>query len=441
MRTVQSKEKVHMILIYVAALIALSPDLRKSTSLWAAVLLLWYLLLPVLHLGKRRLSIVPVFPLLLFAWFLYLLFLEFVGFSSSAFGNYFRILAAFDLLIKTMYIRKYFSDTTKVFLYRMLLFTIIAIILRNISTGAAHYGVNVSGLIYELSDSENIASTMFYNMLAFLIGILFCVLRYERTFFKALSILLIALSYYFMLRINPRAIAMLLSLLLIFLDIVMLHKQSFQWYIVCIVITLFCAAVLINFPEEIILLFPPRIQIRLNTILAILSRSDAGMRLGRLELMKTSLRTWLSSPKNFLIGVGYYPGMNYISIVGQHTMIADYLAFFGCIGGGFLLLFFRNIKKNLFSAGGQKSNVYLRLGGNIFFAFLMISFTSQPISAEIFISAFLIYVLVEPLINEQHESIGGETPIPSQRNNNHSKAENYGRDKLTDDRDLPKKSY
>jgi hypothetical protein len=144
-------------------------------------------------------------------------------------------------------------------------------------------------------------------------------------------------------------------------------------------------------------ILPERVVLRYKAVLNFQRNVDNGF-LTRLYLSVNSIKTQFSSAKSFLFGIGNHLGEDSMWRIGQHSLITDFMAKYGCIGITFLVYFFSYIKKKYkcYSMDVKENALVV----TTWIIFLIMSVMTNSFRAENGISCFLLLsVILEPKRN------------------------------------------
>lgn len=204
----------------------------------------------------------------------------------------------------------------------------------------------------ELLQSLNVGGSTFFTMSMFFFNVCFFVfLNTDVKVIRIGSLLFCLLALVFVLFCSQKGSNIVYLLLSIPLQLYAKHTKRISSFVVStIFISLFALLLLMLFKDAIIQMIidmapSERVSVRLITLLDKKnSMADDDVVSGRTELYFLSLKTWLSNPVNFLIGIG-----DNISVydvvstgIGRHSDLFDTLARYGLIGG---LILFATIKR------------------------------------------------------------------------------------------------
>lgn len=377
------------IVLFVTVLISVTPILNQQFSkiIWSILIALWYIVVACERRNQRFHYF--SFSCLILIWILWEITLKVFGFSSASIGNYFLLITFFDMIIKSLYVQQYYSNKEKRILLRLIQIIIAVNIISNIYVGYIYSNIHYYVYFYpEQYLNLNVAQTEFYNMLAFFIGANFFLVQKEKNkICKVFDVFLIILSYYFILNFETRTTSLIMSFILILLIIINRNPSKLRKILKTILfITFFSSIFLIEF-DFIIRYLPERVAVRISAVINhdTFINSEYTSRVG---LFFNGVRTMFSSLPNFIFGVGNHLGSDYSSIIGQHSLISDYMAKYGLLGLLFLLYFFSSIKKVFCNL---KTNHFVSEYNKIvIFVFIIISFLSNSFRSETAVVVFLI---------------------------------------------------
>lgn len=353
----RKNEKTNSFFVKLSVLIALIPDLNRylPKSIWIIVIALWYVH-TFLFTTRHKRTRISLFAFVLIIGVSLEVLLRVVGYSTAEYGNYFIKIGFVDLLIKSVYLYKNYSKKEKKLIFRETHLLMLFLILQNIFDGITvpniHYYIYFFPKRYI---GMNVAMTEFYNVIAFFIGVLTVDFIYQKGLnIRLLDLISIVIAYYFLFSYEPRTTAITLSLLLVSLVLIKTARKTANRIVFGIAIVLF-ACFVISFAGEIVIpLLPKRVTAR---IIAVLKLSNARLvdsdYYGRLRLFLASWNTFLSSPKTFLVGIGYHLGDAFRGVIGQHAFIVDSLAAYGVLGGLFLIYSFGSMWKTFVIKGDK----------------------------------------------------------------------------------------
>lgn len=366
---------------------SLFPFVFNNINLLTLIIIaLWYI---EIYFFEKHLDIPVKFILFLLCWWLYVLFLHIIGYSTAAIGNYYILLRFFDVVIKSVFVLRYYNNIEKIILATFVYLSIFSIIIENL------YYLSIYGETYrqlyllaaytkDNMSGINFASTAFYNSLIFFIGVSFYQAMYSSRFiYKLFHYLCLLISYFFMFLIETRATSLFLSLLLILLIFYFSRVSSlekiFYFYFFIIIVSL----IPLWLPAFIDIL-PDRVAERCMALFYSNSDDDEGF-LSRFELMSNSISSFAS---NVLFGVGDHRGHEYWHLIGQHSQIFDDLARYGFIGLLFIIRFYCDIYK-YFTNDLSKSGLTI-IAHSVLIVFFILCINSQAYSEAPALTAFLL---------------------------------------------------
>lgn len=381
------------LLIIMTVIVMISPEgaANGSLALKGTLLLLWYADSFLYIHGKGRFKGLN-FSVVLVFFFLFQLLYEFLEISSVAIGNYVGIWIFFDLIIKALYVKQYYDEGLKRALIRVFQIVISINIIWNIYIGNVREDIHLD-IIANPQDyvGMNVATTTFYNMLAFFIGFnVLLILKEQKVKSRLIDLAAIVLSYWFMFSFTPRLTAVFISIVLILLILLFHVKKKVYRVLLGIGLVIVIVFMFTNMIEVIINLLPERIALRVQALILVDNNMGSDY-LSRFDLAFTSLKTFTSSIHNFMFGAGYHFGKEYTKMIGQHSLIPDYLAAYGCVGLIFVCYFFYKLKKLLLvnvTSDFNKNAIHVFL-----FGFLLISLMSRAFVPEIAFGTVMLLVL------------------------------------------------
>ncbi|MBR1765162.1 MAG: hypothetical protein IJ746_07175 [Ruminococcus sp.] len=385
-------------LVAISVALSIIPYLNRNfpVSYWSIIIGLWYVDVFVKTSGKFKISNCIV---MFSVWITWCLLLRVIGHSTAAWGNYFLLIASIDLIIKSFYIVSNYSEKEKTRLLRFTQIILLAIVLYNCmlwfkdSSEFDNFIFDETKYLY----TNKIQSAQFYNMIAFFIGdLLYLYLHETNVKWKIVDLISIVASSFFLIMINPRMNALLITALLCLLILFLTSSKSKSKLITTTLMVLALIIMLVLMKDKIGAIVGPRLKPRIESLLNLLSGKDydvTGSSMGaRIGLQLNSLRTFFSSPSNFLWGAGLRIGYDNYSIIGQHGFITDNLAAYGLFGVAFLIAFFTIFYKNFISLANDVVNKkYIKC---ILITFLVSAIISNSFCKEVCVSAFLIPAVI-----------------------------------------------
>lgn len=365
---------VNAFLLLLTVVIAITPVLNRNLPklIYIGIILLWYI--EVFFSRRKPTYKAPNLAIPLFIWFCWELLLKVVGFSTAEIGNYFLVMCFFDLVYKSSYILQHYPARWRHLLLRIIQIIVLLNILDNIYLG--HTIENIHYYIYDAPDDYinlNVAQTEFYNMLVYYIGICAYLLRTDHKFIhRAIDLIALSCSYYFMLSFEARTTSLTLSILLLLaMFIFSIKKRATRIVVLSFVAIVFIVIIGSEF-DWLVAVLPERVSLRFTA----LSKESLGSSdyTSRTVLLWNNINTMFSSLSSFIFGVGNHLGSKYSSLIGQHSTITDYMAKYGCIGLAFIIFFFTRILKIFKAAVSNRNDSVL------VYSFILIFITASILS-------------------------------------------------------------
>jgi hypothetical protein len=376
---------LNVVLLLLSAVYAVIPDLRKfiPVSVLLGCSVIWYFE----AFGLERHSSKFAYKSILVAvvlWMAYDFLLLLLGISTASIGNYYLRISYFDIIVKAFYLKQYYTEKQKDFVFRCLQFTVMWYAIANIQL--ASVDENIHEMIYidsDLDKDQFVAGTQFYNLLAFFIGLnAIHVFTENSSFWKYISLLSIVISYWFMLTVDSRATSLTISIVLIAIAfIVKARVNGKPLGLIFLVFAGLCIIVLFYW-NEIVAMLPHRVAIRYLAVSG-MKGGDTDT-LGRTTLILHSLKTFVTYP---LWGIGYHLDSSYLKVVGQHSLITDYMAWYGMVGVLFLVYYFRYLFLRI--PFGFKNETIRKFVQSLVVIYIIASILQNTFNASIAISAFL----------------------------------------------------
>ena len=260
----------------------------------------------------------------------------------------------------------------------------------------------------------NAISTQYFSAIVLIAGILLTVLLFSRKH-KVIVSGMLAVIIIFEVYVGQRMIAVLFLLAMMAAQILFYRKKSRAGYVILILLML--VAILVLFNLESILLWvssmlkDTRIGARVDQILRMVQNSDIKGSGGSLEarfvLMSNSLRTFFSSPKAFLFGVGEDRASNLL--VGHHSQWLDQLAKYGILGTVLLITALRKCFSALRHLIRKDTDHYLRVQLLIFeMYFLLRGMFGYVLYPYFAIALFVVIPIILTRINKESMGFGGK---------------------------------
>ena len=393
--------KINIALVMVTLLITISPYFAGliPTSVKAILTLLWHVNSFIFENKFKTFTFKSVY-FVFFIWIVWCLFLKIIGYSTAEWGNYYLLIAMCDIIIKSFYVFRFYSDREKLILLRI----IQIIFLVNVAHNVFIYILNPSVFVSYYYNPEayrgtnKVSSAIFYQALAFFVMGNVVLLRTERILlWRILAILSIFFSLFFMFSIVPRMNAIVIVIFLLLLYVLQNTKKTINKVALIVVVPLVFASILL-FANVIIESLPTRLQVRVESIMYLLQGEEyyaEGSLMHRGELQLNSLRTWINNDfQTFLIGKGLHLGSQYFDVIGQHAFVTNYLAMYGCMGLLFVLYVFiklRNLYLNAFKDAELRQCAKSMLLGFLF----LLCISSGGFTCIVGIASFLFFACMD----------------------------------------------
>lgn len=364
--------------------------------IWIAIIAIWHIIIP---LRNKTISYYNLrFFMLIIFWITYEIVLNIIGFSSASIGNYFLLIAYMDMIIKSIYVLSNYTEKEKGIVLKLVQLIILMNILHNIYLGLSianiHYFVVRPSTQWHYLNT-NAATTPFYNMLVFYIGMcLILFLKDKKVKWKIIDLISIIASYFFLLSFEPRTTSLLFSIIMTLL-LILIRKKGFIRKSIIVFSYISAAIVLFTIASDwIISVLPSRVGVRVIALITTDSIDGINYTV-RFELMKNSIITMFSSVSNLFFGVGYHLGVDYSDMIGQHSLITDYMAKYGLIGLTFVVLFFK--KLSLIFQKAVSNSFDKKIINAIMLIYVLMSFLTYSFRPVVAVSSFLMLSL---LIND-----------------------------------------
>jgi hypothetical protein len=397
------KKIVHFLTI-VIIIWSMTPFCRRNISIiiMVAIIVLWMSFALLLQIKNIVAMKIPKYIFFLFVWLLMIFSYRFIGFSDAAWGNYFNELLFFMFVwIGDCYI-KYMGEyhCQRIFLYTMII--VVVNIIHNIYLLSIYPNASVMINYSDIYNGTNVGGSTF-SLFAL---ILFCILlicftdntKKTRKWIYAISGVMCVLY----ILLAARAITVMFLVIAIGMYLYMRltankkprEKIIFALFlIVLIFLGSFGIGNLLKMVGSII--GNDRLTERLNAMANVLLGYDSDDNLsltGRVELYKLSISTFLSSIKNFTIGVGYHTSTD-LSLswlfsvgIGNHSEFLDLAARYGLIG----VLIIYNFFGSFISCLKKYNQLHRYFKSNIvWIIFLSYSFVNNTFDPSIGVLIFM----------------------------------------------------
>ena len=391
-------------IIYLYVIFCFTPILSKDFNIGLILVVLWFFFL-VLNRGARYTLIKSTTNTLLFSWFVYILFLKAIGYSTAGWGIYFRIIMFFfPFIVYNVFVYHATFKEKK----RLLIFSILLIFLNLLNNLYLNY--KYPGITRELNFSEesivsslNIGNTIYslnWLLFAILMTWLFLYRGYKLISF---SMLICALLYPFLAEKTTAIFIMLLAIYFMLVNYFINGKASngsskmpFYLFIISIMVAPFFLVGIIGSLDSF------AIKMRL---ISLINLDTASIHFERIRLAELSLNTFFNNP---IIGVGHIlpniAGGDFSEIykygIGSHSELMDHLARYGLIGFIFYLITYRQYKKSLANLRGYAE--FRSLINTILVCFFVFSFLNNSFTSFIGCFMFLVVPLFIEVFSEKN---------------------------------------
>lgn len=378
---------INELLVVVLVIITITPDLAIIVSpvIKIVIVALWYVVIFAFEKEKVSNSLkLIIFSFLL--WIAYDLVLALIGYSHAAFGNYLNKIIFFDIIIVSIYIKNNFNEIQKNFILRSIQLIVVGNVMYMLYINSLFPEVYITTVNQDSLENIigfNVPNALFYNSLAFVISwVTVDAICSKRTIIKITDYCCIGLSYCFMLTCSPRATALSFSVLLI-IGAIYIFSQHKKAYLCLGLLLCFISIIFVANINIIISYLPERIAIR---YLALLGESGGDTdTLGRFGLMMNSITSFIYHP---IFGVGYLINRDLTNIIGQHSLIFDFLGWYGVIGLIFLIYFYNCLYRNLII--NTNNNNKRKFCKYLFYIYFLLSFNSNTFMPVVGTGAFLL---------------------------------------------------
>lgn len=385
--------KLMVIITLISYVIYITPLLSTEVpkSIWVILVLFSYLLSlnDLFRKGTYNKKIICLSAI----WILFIVFYYIIGFSSAAVGNYFLILVSFDIIFKSIYIKNVFSPKEKKFVFTVIEIIILFLTIYNLYTWVLEPSSFDNFTFYpdKYLGTNKIYSSHSYIFLAYFSNwCLFNFFRNSKGAFKIIDLAVFLSCVVVLFLINPRMNAIIIFLLFFVFNILNISKKK-TYKLLAVFILIIALAVLLIYSDYIRSLLPERLAVRLDSLLSLFHGNgysyDEGSLESRFTLSLNSLKTFVSSFRNFIFGVGWHLGSQYYDLIGQHNLILDNFAFYGVFSLLFIYIFFVLYRKEYVKEGKSVYwNNYLNFS---FYSFLLLSLISNHFYPDPMIAIFI----------------------------------------------------
>lgn len=343
---------VNILIIVAMAVISFTPIIERNQSVFwmPSLFILWCL--SAISISNKKFNILPDGPLF---WAIMLIlwqvFLSVIGINGTNIWGHIAMAPKYGIILIALFVLSNYGYKEKIMLLVMLSIIFVFNVLDNDINAWGHpeyfLGLNTN-ITY--AKTTNFGSTPMTTCCLFFFPFVFLLMTDKNLKrFRWLSLFLFAIIGYYFFYLNSRGIAFFLSLFF-FWEFFIASRTSNKPHRIGYFLIILIASYLI---------YIIALESLLNQLLNMFSKNNnlverfseiqeyseygeaSGSLSGRLFLYSLSLKTWLSSPINFFLGVGVHEYENSIfgltvSGVGHHSEFFDFLAYYGIIGG-FLL--------------------------------------------------------------------------------------------------------
>lgn len=341
------------------------------------------------------------------------LFLSVIGYSSLKYTNIINRVPVYCIPIICSYCVNYYSYREIKILFTLLLIITVVNLLDNIRLEIVSPGFFTS---FRRSDvffaATNGGTSSFVNAILSVIPVMYILFSNSSPKPKRnIYLVIIIISTYYIVFINPRATT--LFILIFYILMLSFERNSYKFgnnrnlrFFLFVLLFIIIVIIIVPALEFLAGILPDRLSVRIMDVVnSITSRQidDTGTSslYSRWLLSQASLRTWLSSPLHFLLGIGEDVAQSgsiddLLQLgIGQHSEIFDFLAKYGAVGAFLLYKAMSSIFKFIFSLSNDlliKSEVRVVLMGYVLMSalnnsliacYMMIIFVMLPLAVVI----------------------------------------------------------
>lgn len=392
--------ELNYIISCIYVIFMLTPYLYRNINriiLIALLVLLFLSQLKIVFLKKKDSQYIVNTTLLIYIWIFYQCFLRIIGYSTSAFGNYMTLIFFFEGMIQMLYIYIYYDKVHKRRLVMFILFILLINIIDNIRLGILYPNSNSyiyqewgkSYLLTNIGGTEFDASAMFLCCTFFSLYLSRLHKLYLRNKLCLLFFTCVILYYLFVISSRATSIIVMLAFIcyLPFKD-----KKG-----ICIsIIVIVCLMIMFLKLDVTSLIGNTRLTERLIDIQNLFSGNsinNSGSFGTRISLDLESFHTFISSPKNFFLGMGNYDSLSSVKI-GHHSEMLDLLAKYGLIGLFFMSCIYFRIYRIICLITQEN----LTNGNIVFIFFVLYSFLNVAFDPMIGIIVFIASPYISSII-------------------------------------------
>ncbi len=263
-----------------------------------------------------------------------------LGISSTGWGIYINDFTYYFFCFAMLLALPRMDEKQKRFVFAVIIITVLFSSIQNM---ILHERLG-SRLFHSLSNStnvNNITSTQFSSAAMLMSGTsLICFLHGKKK--KYLWLVLFIVLIWFNLTVAERAINMIMTAIMVVMIIIFNRRRRIIVNLLLVLMTVIFVVIILNYGVVIDyisnLIGSDRITMKLNQIKRAFDAGDivagGGSLAARYRLYMLSVRTWLSSFTNFLVGIGEHYGSH--NWIGNHSQFLDVLGQYGLIGAPLL---------------------------------------------------------------------------------------------------------
>lgn len=397
------KGKIGMVvMLLVPAIIYGTPILSSKpiVSLFAIFLYVMYIISQWMYISTGKNSKIVMNT----AIFLFLIVsYRFIGISDAGWSRYILKFGFFLPVLIMLTLPDRLSDSSIKRLWWLISIATVANILYNIYLGILYPSINTEE-VQEMMDESvldnlNLGTSPYYTYSMFFGGVCFfvylnCKQKIEKIFMLICSLVAAVYICWFCYKASVVVFTLLLAAMIYFAS---KTKKPSKFMVVGGIIGVIALLLVSQFSDELVravISFSPseRLTGRLVTLIDSQNSEayDATLQ-GRENLVLLSVQTWLSSPINFLFGIGdhFVSGKSAISTgIGQHAALLDGLAQYGIIGMSFFAYSFYYSVKYCCSKFKREKHLQIMV---IFFVLFLCGFAKNIFIPGI---GFVLFILL-----------------------------------------------
>lgn len=405
------KGKIGMVvMLLVPAIIYGTPILSSKpiVSLFAIFLYVMYIISQWMYISTGKNSKIVMNT----AIFLFLIVsYRFIGISDAGWSRYILKFGFFLPVLIMLTLPDRLSDSSIKRLWWLISIATVANILYNIYLGILYPSINTEE-VQEMMDEDvlsnlNLGRSPYYTYSMFFLGVCFfvflnCKQKIERIFMMICSIVAAVYILWFCFKASVVVFTLLLAAMIYFAS---KTKKPSKFVVVGGIIGAVALLLVTQLSDElvraVISISPDeRLTGRLVTLIDSQNSEayDATLK-GREDLALLSVQTWLSSPINFLFGIGdhFVVGQSAISTgIGQHAELLDGLAQYGIVGMAFFAVLYINSIRYVCSKFKREKHLQIMV---IFFVHILCGFAKSIFLPGIGLALFILLPLSSCYVN------------------------------------------